>query len=650
MATSVSDQIRQIERMYGDNKYPQPIGAQNASNGGMNRVAPNVPTAIPRVLPLGLPENGQPKQNAPIPQAQPVTPSPVSSRPSNPVAQPNVPPSLGQRLGSAANNASNGLNRVGGAVAGVAAVAQTAGAVGNAIRNPNQNNLVNTGLDLASNLVLLPNPYAKAAGLLAIGAKLLYNVFRPPENLTNALATPSSQPFTGGQSPVQYYINFSVVQPSTGRTYTESENQLGIFGPVSLLTIQMIPINAGGAPYATILARGFDSVGAPFNLSRVISNLFPDISVTVLYLNLVRADGQSDESSTGDQVPSQNQDGYSKPDFDKAFDDLKDRFSGVDSNLDSIKDLLANLKQNQLPRANNGVTPIAPNRVPKPLPKPKLTPDAEKISNPVSTPKRDNVPQGLKAPQPSATPTSQPNKAPQPSTAPSTALRNNPSTSPKTNPDRFKDPKDCKFSCSALADCFGDLTVKIFDGCDPKTGLAKTKDLTIQVLPKDKAKTSANFKELLDIRSRECILNDKNDKVLTIPEYWQLRVNQVPQAVILYREFLDNKFTDTYYSSHIPHYTGSKNSKPRLTQYNKGEHSAIYVCKDNSKLVVYGESEQEAKRIINEMERYINPRLRGNIVKLGTRKGIKETTVKPIRIDFFSTGQTKLTPDWSIPL
>ena len=246
---------------------------------------------------------------------------------------------------------------------------------------------------------------------------------------------------------------------------------------------------------------------------------------------------------------------------------------------------------------------------------------------------------------PNKAPSPAPNKSPQPQTAPETK----PSTEPKTQPqnDRFKDPKDCKFSCEELAKCFGDLKVKIFDGCNATDGTVKTKEITIQVLPKDKAKTTASFQELLEIRSRECSLADR---VLTVPEYWQVRVGQRPQAAIVYREFKDGKFTNVYYTSHIPHYTGNKNTKPNLSQYNKGETSCIYICKDNSRLSIYASNEAEAKRVINQMEKYIDPKMRGDIVKMGTRKGLKKTTVKPIRLDYFSTGQIKLSPDWSINL
>ena len=58
-------------------------------------------------------------------------------------------------------------------------------------------------------------------------------------------------------------------------------------------------------------------------------------------------------------------------------------------------------------------------------------------------------------------------------------------------------------------------------------GTAKTKEITIQALPKDVDKTKATFKELLDIRSRECSLADR---VLAVPDYWQIRVGFVTES------------------------------------------------------------------------------------------------------------------------
>ena len=223
-----------------------------------------------------------------------------------------------------------------------------------------------------------------------------------------------------------------------------------------------------------------------------------------------------------------------------------------------------------------------------------------------------------------------------------------PQTQP--SPDRFKDPKDCNFSCENLAKCFTDLKVKIFDGCNPENGVAKTKEITVQVLPKDKAKTAASFAELLEIRSRECSLGDK---VVTMPEYWVTRTGQRPQAIILYRGFENGKFTDSYSQLQIPHYNGGKKAKPSLPSYQKGEHMAIYTCLDGSAMQVYASTDAEALRLINALEKYINPRMRmrdKKAIKTGKRNIDVKTLFKPIRLDFSSTGQAKVSPDWSIPL
>lgn len=270
-------------------------------------------------------------------------------------------------------------------------------------------------------------------------------------------------------------------------------------------------------------------------------------------------------------------------------------------------------------------------RQPQPQPQSTVQPNRTPIVSKVNDPLKVNQNSPVGKPVPSVNPV------------------NNPSRT--TNQDRFKQPTDCKFSCSALADCFVDLNIDIFDGCNEENGEAKTKQITIQVLPKDKARTEAAFKELLDIRSKECSLNDR---VQTTADYWKTRRGQVPQAVVLFKTTTRQANGEySYYQLQIPHYNGGKKSRPSIPSYQKGEFMAIYECLDGSQMQIYAASDAEAKRVINSMERYINPRMRAkdkNDIKTGKRGGLAKVSVNPIRLDFYSKGQDQAAPDWSIPL
>jgi len=330
-------------------------------------------------------------------------------------------------------------------------------------------------------------------------------------------------------------------------------------------------------------------------------------SISFSNLRFLRADGQVD---TGGNLPNPNPiqdviipapfgDGFVPASFDpNVLNPISDKLSNLQNSVDELSDLRELIKASQ---ANNGVTPYARNRTPQAPSIPVIEPDAKPkptdnyrrnpayaspafvakpyvsgVSDPKDYGKAIDEATGLSYEDWIKKNRADYDKLTQPLPRVNPKIEVSPigktttaSSSITTAIDRFKPSSDCKFSCENLAACFVDLEVDVFDGCDETTGKAKTKKITIQVLPKDKVKTSASFKELLDIRGRECSLLGT---VVTIPDYWQTRVNQRPQAVVVYREFLNGKFTDTYYSQSIPHYNKPKGVKPSLTQWSKGEH------------------------------------------------------------------------------
>lgn len=578
----------------------------------------------------------------------PAPKTPVPTRQYSPVNLPNPRAPLAPKLLNAANSLGNAANRVTGVLA-VGAIAA------NYAQNPSVENGLRGALAVAT-VATAGVPYVNAAMFaLNIGVAIwdASKGFKSPNNIKGGGLTTG---FVGGQTEgVLYNVLFELIyqdetvsswgngraNPSDtagrptfngailGARYQQDQNATLIFLSTTSGEVSAGFIGRGFTAFSTTPPTGF----------RIV--------------RVARADGQPEDVSQAPVIVINN-DGSERPDLVQTVQDNLDQVQGkLDllqsiasaNNLDlqTIKDLVS------LPRNNNNAQPLALAAnpiaaIPKPLPvpsnavdqltttgKPNLATVApNRTPSPANNALVNRLNQQIKETQALASKQSQ-------SQAQSQSVSLN---------ERFKQ-SDCKFSCENLAKCFVDVNVLIFDGCDATNGTAKTKQITIQALPKDVEKTKATFKEFLDIRSKECSLADR---VLTVPDYWQIRTGQRPQAIVLYREFLNGKFTDNYYSQSIPHYDKPKGSRPNLTQWSKGEYSAIYLCKDNSKVQVYASSEAEAKRVINEFTNSINPRMRGDIVKFGKRMGIKKTTVKPVRLDFFSTGQTKLSPDWSVSL
>jgi len=564
----------------------------------------------PRIAPSSPASSASPRPNT-APQNNTPTPSTVQpiSKSNNP--SPQIP--IGNRIGNLANRASNLGERIGNNAGRAAGALALGSAIADAARKPSLGKAASTAGGL---LMLAPNPYAYAAGLFLVVGGTIAQMFESPENARNVL-NPSNNTgdspisFTGGQSAGALYdVYFDVVVHRTVNGMSaplDRPNQevIGLYYEIwgelgTPFIAQPNPTSIG--VYLPCKKRN----GAAHTVELFLITGIGITGATISNFRVARTDGLPDTGDTSGEngtppspvyTPSPNYDGYAPPDYDALKDGLAGLKDAIDQrNLsDSQKDNLKDNLKDAFPQNNNGVTPRAENRTPQPSPNPNTpttpnrstgeisrpTPNyVDKDGNPLRSTDINGKPIISKDYVPNRTPT--PNtdlgKTPFPDKVPDNQPKTSPSTSPTAQNDRFKEPSDCKFSCSALAECFSDVNVKIFDGCNPDTGAAKTKEITVQALPKNKANVIATFAELLEIRSRECSLVDR---VQTTPEYWSTRVGQIPQAVILFKTTTKQENgKPSYYQLQIPHYNGGKNAKPSLPTYQKGEHMAIYECID----------------------------------------------------------------------
>lgn len=141
----------------------------------------------------------------------------------------------------------------------------------------------------------------------------------------------------------------------------------------------------------------------------------------------------------------------------------------------------------------------------------------------------------------------------------------------------------------------------------------------------------------------------ERDNVVALPDGWQIKKGQdIPQLAIIFRP-VDKKNKSGDYTIHVPHHNGSKNVKA-LT-YSKGNHWARWILKDNSHIVVNGKTEAEALRVIEALEKNVEPKFRSPkdqwlVTGTYTGKPFKEIKVTPLRADFYKTGKAQIAPDW----
>lgn len=139
------------------------------------------------------------------------------------------------------------------------------------------------------------------------------------------------------------------------------------------------------------------------------------------------------------------------------------------------------------------------------------------------------------------------------------------------------------------------------------------------------------------------------DYVISYPEGWEMKKGtQIPQLAIIFRDTNKNSISGNY-TLHIPHYNGKK--KPTLPIYEKGDHWARWILKDNSQILVNARTEAEVIRVIGILEKQVESKFRTEKIpwmKLGryTRGTIKQIKVAPIRADYYPNGKENSFPKW----
>lgn len=119
-----------------------------------------------------------------------------------------------------------------------------------------------------------------------------------------------------------------------------------------------------------------------------------------------------------------------------------------------------------------------------------------------------------------------------------------------------------------------------------------------------------------------------------VPEVWSLKPGAyIPQLAIALRT-TEGKTAGTL---HIPHYTGER--KPVIPSFTHGSYITQWVMKDNSKIVVYTDTEKEGQKVARAMGRYVDKLYRlGQPITQTSNRRVKRKKVKPVTGDYYPTG------------
>jgi hypothetical protein len=157
-----------------------------------------------------------------------------------------------------------------------------------------------------------------------------------------------------------------------------------------------------------------------------------------------------------------------------------------------------------------------------------------------------------------------------------------------------------------------------------------------------------------------------NDAIILMPDNWQAKMHQFPpQLVVGLGEVVGTETTRAKWTFAIPHYKYDRNHDLKLPRLQKGNWWARFVLKDNSRVYINAESENEGRNFILDIIPLINPNyLPGEqpyVIDTGKRGGspIREVLTEPTFGAFYKsptkdlkTGKfdPRIKPDWTIPI
>lgn len=145
-----------------------------------------------------------------------------------------------------------------------------------------------------------------------------------------------------------------------------------------------------------------------------------------------------------------------------------------------------------------------------------------------------------------------------------------------------------------------------------------------------------------------------NDNAPVIPEWWQLRPEaDRPQLVILCApKKPDGTLGSAKYVVTIPHYRYSTpHAFAPFYSLSKGSFQGITTLKDNSKIIIYGNTALHTRQVLLALDSEIDSAYRlpfnPKVGPIGN-PNFAEITVYPKYGKYFSTGARKTVPDWVV--
>lgn len=157
-------------------------------------------------------------------------------------------------------------------------------------------------------------------------------------------------------------------------------------------------------------------------------------------------------------------------------------------------------------------------------------------------------------------------------------------------------------------------------------------------------------KILQDIQNSSC----ENDNFAVVPEWWQLRPEaDRPQLIVQCAEKKeDGTLGSAKYVVTIPHY---RHSTPHpfapFYSLSKGSFQGITTLKDNSKIIIYGNTALHTRQVLLALDSEIDSAYRlpfnPKVGPIGN-PDFKEVTVYPKYGKYFATGARKTVPDWVV--